>query len=521
MRLCVLVPNDGSLGQAGVRIRYQRLAEPLDAAGHSLEIKIIDDIRTAADLVHDIYILSKCQDARSIIFAREVRRGGKLLGVDLFDDYFSQSADSRFTPQRSWLRGVSTWCDFGLCSTSRMKRIAAEFMADLPIHILNDPFDRIEPERIGRVAERNLERSINRRSLQVAWFGNGDNPHFSVGLKDVHAFGHALHELGRTGMEIRLSLLTNRRALGAGGLESLNRLAVKWTAQEWSLAAEEELLSESLVAFIPTNAQPFSIAKSLNRAVSALTAGTQVLSVGFPLYAPLGEFIYRDPAGLLADLELRTLRLRRATLATFVDRLESWADPQREALRLVAFLEATVECKPEDRSIRRCPLSAEAGIVHGLRSGADVHQTAQRHRIMSIASPYSHESLNYDLRFTAPSTSQALSVELEPRTLPRLRPDVQPLLERSVSRSGRPVFRFALETLFPIESACIANAFLARKSRLATFATYEPVMEAVFHVVGSMFPGVDLVLSEMEAPYGASKAFQVHGGRESYPSQGA
>jgi len=314
MKLCVIAPKEGYLEQAGVRIRYRRLADHLPAYGHSLELRVIDDLRGAEDLDADAYLFSKVYDARSYVVARQLRLSGKPMGVDLFDDYFSQTGDSRFTPQRRWLRAMAHWSSFVLCSTPRMKAVAGSYMPGLPAHILNDPYLRLELDRIGDTVRRNFERTLERGEIEVAWFGNGDNPHFPVGLRDVHAFGAVLARLGGTGLKVRLRLLTNLRALTADGLEALARLPVPWVMDEWSLAGEEELLRESLVAFIPVNAQPFSIAKSLNRAVSALSIGTQVLSAGYPLYEPLGEFVYRDPAALLEDFHRGTLRLREETL---------------------------------------------------------------------------------------------------------------------------------------------------------------------------------------------------------------
>jgi hypothetical protein len=104
MKICVIAPKEGYLAQAGVRIRYQRIAGRLETAGHELQIRIIDDLQSVEAFDCDIYLFSKCHDARSQIVARELCRIGKVIGVDLFDDYFSQSRDSRFVRQREWLK---------------------------------------------------------------------------------------------------------------------------------------------------------------------------------------------------------------------------------------------------------------------------------------------------------------------------------------------------------------------------------------------------------------------------------
>ena len=70
MRICVIVPSQGYLAQAGTRIRYNRLRDSLAALGSSLETAIIGDFRNKARLDHDVH------------------------------DYFSQEGDSRCRARR-------------------------------------------------------------------------------------------------------------------------------------------------------------------------------------------------------------------------------------------------------------------------------------------------------------------------------------------------------------------------------------------------------------------------------------
>ena len=503
MKLCVIAPKEGYLAQAGVRIRYQRISGQLESAGHELQIRIIDDLQSAEAFDGDIYVFSKCQDARSQLVARELSRLGKVIGIDLFDDYFSQSGDSRFLRQREWLRTMDCWVDFVLCSTARMRDVASGFLPRAPAHILNDPHETVDMDRIAATAEANLERAMSQKRIDVAWFGNGDNPYFPVGLKDVHAFGHVLHDLRRDGMQVRLRLLTNRRALTVEGLEALGRLPVPWSIDEWTLSGEESLLRDSLIAFIPVTAQPFSIAKSLNRAISALAAGTQVLSPAYPLYQAMHGFIYNDAPTLLTDLRHWRLRLRRETLPSLADRFAEWADPAIEAERLIRFLNS------ERRRKRSRPALGPQevrplGVLHGLRSGADVHQLAQRQRHLSIGSPFSNEKLNYDCRFVRGARPGNVEAELEERTLPLLRPDLLALLQAAVSRNGRTVKRLPLEQVLPDMAGDLARGFSGTRSPVADYAIYDCVMVAAFKIASAMFPGIELLVSEAEAPYGAA-----------------
>jgi hypothetical protein len=66
MKLCIVAPTESYLVQAGVRIRYQRIASHLKSSGHTLDIKVIDDLRSEGALDHDAYLFSKCYDAREV-----------------------------------------------------------------------------------------------------------------------------------------------------------------------------------------------------------------------------------------------------------------------------------------------------------------------------------------------------------------------------------------------------------------------------------------------------------------------
>src|SRR5262245_60762119 len=106
MKVHVLVPSEEYKNYAGARIRYGRLQPRLAKLGIKLTLQDIaefDPDRAACDAL----IISKCHDARALVAAAAVANRGRLVGVDLFDDYFSQEADSRLSRFRLWLRQLS------------------------------------------------------------------------------------------------------------------------------------------------------------------------------------------------------------------------------------------------------------------------------------------------------------------------------------------------------------------------------------------------------------------------------
>lgn len=391
MKLTVLVPSDDYRSSAGARIRYGGLAQGLAAAKIALSLESIGSFDpSTADC--DALLISKCHDARSIIAAAIMSRRGKLVGVDLFDDYFSQTTDSRLTRYREWLAELLEECDFCLCSTEAMASAVRRYQSDLSIHVVNDPARDHSALEVCRMADTKSKVAQRENMIRTTWFGVGDNPYFQVGLTDLYAHSGALIELTRGGMAVELTILTNRRALRPEGLELISRLPIPCNVREWSEEVEREVLEESLVAFLPVGAQAFSAAKSLNRAWTALSYGCQALSVGHPLYAALEPFIYRDPGALLADLSRGALRLSTQNLAIFQEKRTAVGSAETEALRLAHFLRSLVPASRSD-SPRIC-------VVHGLSTRGEVHNLAQSVGALSVASPYCSAKLSFDVLFS-------------------------------------------------------------------------------------------------------------------------
>lgn len=391
MKIAVLVPSAAYAENAGARIRYGRIVQPLSVLGHVLELVVISEFNPESD-DYDAIILSKCHDAQALLIAQAFASRGGTVGVDLFDDYFSQYADSRMVRFRRWLNELVPWLDFVLCSTATMAAVAKSYREDVPVIQMNDPAAfEFDPGLEDRLVRKFSEAREGRR-VQLCWFGIGDNPHFPVGLSDVAAFSDRLAELSRLlDFTIELQILTNARALDAKRLALVASLPIPTTVSEWSEDAEAQLLEQSFACFLPVNAQPFSIAKSQNRVVTALTAGCQVISEGYPLYAPFGELIYRDIHSFVDDLRDGHMRMSAGRSKPFWGAIRQWASADGEAERFAKKLEAL------DKRARKS--SEPAAVIHGISSSGAAHELAQQLGGLSVASPFSKAKLGYDVIF--------------------------------------------------------------------------------------------------------------------------
>jgi hypothetical protein len=413
MKVVVLVPSKDYKGNAGARIRYGRLAPLLADQGVTLSLEDIAqfDTRTAQC---DVLLISKCHDARSILIGEVLARRGTRIGVDLFDDYFSQQSNSRLIRLRRWLSQLIERCDFAMCSTKAMASVVAEYAPGVPVHVLNDPAPRVDWTQLPEVLANKLSNARPAREIRLCWFGIGDNPHFPVGLSDLSAFADTMARLAAHEFAVHLSILTNARALDAARLSMISKLPLPVTIDEWTEAREAQLLRDSLVCFLPVNAQSFSTAKSLNRAITAMSSGCQILSAGYPLYASLDPLIYRDAGNFLEDLRGGSMRLSDNSIDRFRERVDTLASPDREASALVAFF------KGLDPSANAVAEAAPLYLIHGFATTEPAHALSKTLGGFSVGSPFCTANLDFDVIFRARPGDEP-EMRVSDRTLPRLR----------------------------------------------------------------------------------------------------
>jgi hypothetical protein len=426
MIVTVLVPSEEYKDQAGSRIRYRRLAPYLGQRG--VELRLLDigklDFSTTRG---DVYIFSKCHDARALIAAATLSQQGRFVGVDLFDDYFSEACNSRLSRFRDWLSQLLGFCDFGLCSTGAMAEVLRQYRSDLPVHVLNDPAPDQDLEALPDLLLAKLAEARHSGQIRAVWFGQGDNPYFDVGLSDLNRHAADLRKFrGRVG-SAKLTILTNARALTADGLSLVRDLPIQVEIKEWSETAECDALGTALLAFLPVGAGAFSAAKSLNRAVTALSEGCQILSTGYPLYAGLDPLIYRDASEFMADLDRGTLRFSPGTMDIYRDRIRAAADAGREAAKLADFLSVLI---PKNREVT-LPLS----VVHGFGTRNDTHDLVKTLGGLSVASPSCTAPLDFDVLFQGDGASIDMMVSGEASR--RLRPGFRGKLKRGPRIRGR------------------------------------------------------------------------------------
>jgi hypothetical protein len=478
MKIAVALPAEPQHGQAGVRIRYLRLAGELGRLGHSIECIPIDRLADQSALTYDGYIISKVYDARAELLCKALHRLGMPVGIDLFDDYFSQSRDARLGRLRQWLTAMVPCIDFVLCSTPRMVEVARKYAPSVPIHLLSDPSDSTDASALAKSAGERIERAYKDGLIRVAWFGMGDNPSFSVGLSDLAAWSEELDRMRGRGFEIELSILTNRRAMTATLLAGLRQLSLRWEIDEWSESGEQKLLTESTVAFLPVNTQAFSIAKSQNRVVTALRTGTQVISVGYPLYQPFDRWIYRDGKQLIEDLKCGKARLSRECAFEICEYFEKVASVQNEAVDLTEFI-ASVQPRGE--------VGAFSILIHGYESKGDIHKFTRRQKALSVASPLAVDGLNYDVRIEIEPDDGSYQILVSTKQLHRVAKDLHMSFEGGIKLLDTTYMKASASVILPELRSCVAG-LLRLRSDASICAAYADLMRDITLIIRSVFP---------------------------------
>jgi hypothetical protein len=494
MNVCILVGSSDQLKNAGVRIRYERLKSVLEPAGHRLDIVPITKFSRHDHFRHEIYVFSKCYDAGSLVIAHHLRASGIPFGVDLFDDWFSHATDSRFTRYRSWLGHFLKLADFVLAASGHIRGVTEAFGSALPFHVVNDPYTPdFSPARLIETLNRKQDEVVRTGRIRILWFGIGDNPHFPVGLQDLVAFNDMLAEMRNRGLEIRLDILTNRRAMTPERLDMLKRLPVPYELTAWSVQRERDMLTASTASFLPVNYQAFSTTKSLNRAVTALCAGSQVLSAGYPLYDRLAPFVYRNAQTFLRDAKSGSMVLRETTVPSFTGLLADVASPAAEGEKLVAFLDRIRPGTPDEETAPTArPLTA---VIHGNVSSWRVHRLAKKMSALSVASPYCALPLDWDVSFSNRNAETGPEILLSDRCLKLLPAD---LAEKFVPvKNGFFGTRHSLKLAQLLPDFSVLNwAQPDLGSPLAFITTQPSTIRTVIKAIQALFPGLPCVYSE-------------------------
>lgn len=136
----------------------------------------------------------------------------------------------------------------------------------------------------GAVPEAGTVRGTTKRLL---WFGNHGAPYARFGMLDLLEMREALEALARE-MDVELIVVSDNRAKYE---EAIRPLAIRSQYVQWSQRAVDHWMALADVVLLPNSGDAFSVCKSANRTVLALSRGVPVVGTATPALEPLLPFI--------------------------------------------------------------------------------------------------------------------------------------------------------------------------------------------------------------------------------------
>ncbi|EJM65087.1 hypothetical protein PMI30_03410 [Pseudomonas sp. GM50] len=126
--------------------------------------------------------------------------------------------------------------------------------------------------------------------MRLLWFGNHGAAYAKFGMLDLLEIREALEMIA---LEFPVQLVVISNSFNKYE-EFIKPMAIPSIYHEWSIERVEEYMSDACVVLIPNSRDAFSICKSANRTVHALTRGIPVVATGTPALLPLAGSIVVD-----------------------------------------------------------------------------------------------------------------------------------------------------------------------------------------------------------------------------------
>ena len=127
----------------------------------------------------------------------------------------------------------------------------------------------------------------------VLWFGNHGTSYGQVGMENILEVSPALHDLNSS-IPLRLRIVSNSYDKY---LKLIEPLPFPTEYTEWHPTGVYHHIATSDVVIIPNSKSPFSICKSANRAILALSMGVPVVATATPALQPFHGCIMVDDWG--------------------------------------------------------------------------------------------------------------------------------------------------------------------------------------------------------------------------------
>jgi hypothetical protein len=246
-------------------------------------------------------VFSKAYDSRALDLAAALASRGKRVCFDICDNHsFGAEGSAVLTERRHRLQRMLGLAHHVTVSTPVLRdQLAEEFPGtEGKMSVIPDPLDRLatspvpRPGLASRVHLWRLRRFLSSRQprLKLIWFGNHGVNHAEGGMRDLIRVRDPIEAAHRR-FPITLTVVSNSyrkyRLVRAGW--NIPTLYLPWNASSFGT-----VLRMHDVAILPITRNPFTEAKTINRAATALLADLGVVADAIPSYEELRTHIFLD-----------------------------------------------------------------------------------------------------------------------------------------------------------------------------------------------------------------------------------
>ena len=260
-----------------------------------------------------VLVLNKRYDARSLARARAMQAVGTKLVLDLCDNHFYCCPPSPIWRQRAdVLRAAVSTVDAVTVPTIALADVVHAECPDAPlVHVVGDPMEPafipspgarwrhlVDELKLLRLQHR-LQRTRGEGALLLVWFGNHGSENAEGGMLDLLRIREPLRSMAaRRGLSLTVISNSGDKFVALARELGIPCYYLPWTAGTFSRAAA---LHD--IALLPIGINPFTVCKSNNRVVTALTHGLAVVADPIPSYREFeGDAIISDWVAGLATL---------------------------------------------------------------------------------------------------------------------------------------------------------------------------------------------------------------------------
>lgn len=234
----------------------------------------------------DVLVLQKPITARAEALVERCRERGTKTVLDICDNVFHYRLDrpSEATEIAARVRRLAAAVDLVTSSTPTLAEVIRQETGREAL-IVDDVVERprLAPRALGSA----IRRLSYRQPFRLVWFGSAGMESPPHGMVDLARLLPLLEEL-RQELPLHLRIVSNSRAAYA---RYFSRAQVPTTYSEWGPRRISLELARSDACLLPVNANPLTLCKTGNRAISSLLHGVPVIADPIPSYLELEPFL--------------------------------------------------------------------------------------------------------------------------------------------------------------------------------------------------------------------------------------